>query len=82
MPKMGQRIRTKKTPEKKAKMPRILSGREKNRIVRDTPIVKVRPVKNSISPKASMAESNKKRHPRKRKTQPRKSRPVPIFVLS
>jgi len=63
-------------------IPCIRSGREKNRSVLDTPIVNVKPVRKRISPSASMAESNKKRQPRKRKTQPRISSPVPIFVLS
>lgn len=35
-----------------------------------------------MSPKASIAESKKKMHPRNKKTQPRNKRPVPILVLS
>lgn len=45
-------------------------------------MVNVSPARNRTSPKANMAESKKKRHPRNRKTQPRKSRPLPILVLS
>jgi hypothetical protein len=82
MPNTGQRIKTRKTPPKKATMPFMRSGREKKRNVRDTPMVKVRPVKKRMSPSASMAESNMKMHPRNKNTQPRNSKPVPILVLS
>jgi hypothetical protein len=73
---------TSKIPPKKEIIPRIRSGLEKNLSVLEKPIVKVKPVRNNISPRASMAESKRNRHPRKRKTQPKKSSAVPILVLS
>mmetsp|Transcript_22290 Transcript_22290/g.54003 ORF Transcript_22290/g.54003 Transcript_22290/m.54003 type:complete len:124 (-) Transcript_22290:40-411(-) len=63
-------------------MPRIRSLRLKKRIVRDAPMVNVRPVRNRTSPRARRVESKRKITPRKRKVKPRNIRPVPIFVLS
>ena len=73
---------TKTNPPKKASIPRNRSFREKKRIVRETPMVNVNPVKNRISPSARRVESKKKSTPRKRKVNPRNIRPVPILVLS
>ena len=82
MPMIGQRRSTRTMPPKKATMPWIRSGLEKKRIVRETPMVRVRPNKKRMSPKANIAESKRNRHPRNRKIHPKKSNPVPIFVLS
>jgi len=82
MPTMGHRKRTNATPPKKAMMPRMRSLREKNRTVRDAPMVRVRPVRKRMSPRARRVESKRKRMPRKRKVKPRNIRPVPILVLS
>jgi len=45
-------------------------------------MVKVRPVKKSMSPRASRVESKRKSMPRNKKVKPRNIRPVPILVLS
>ena len=63
-------------------MPRMRSLRVKNRSVRDVPIVRVRPVRNKMSPRARRVESKRNKMPRKRKVKPRNIRPVPILVLS
>jgi len=63
-------------------MPRMRSLREKKRTVRDAPMVKVRPTRKSMSPRANRVESKRKSTPRKRKVKPRNIRPVPILVLS
>ncbi len=63
-------------------MPRIRSGRLKKRTVREVPMVKVRPVRKSMSPRASRVESKRKSMPRNKKVKPRNIRPVPILVLS
>mmetsp|Transcript_33237 Transcript_33237/g.38477 ORF Transcript_33237/g.38477 Transcript_33237/m.38477 type:complete len:87 (+) Transcript_33237:392-652(+) len=82
MPTMGHRTKTKHIPPKNATIPRMRSFREKKRIVREGPMVKVRPVKKSTSPKANNAESKNNSTPRIRNMQPKNRRPVPIFVLS
>lgn len=51
-------------------------------MVRETPIVNVRPVRNRMSPRANRVESKRKIVPRKRKVNPRNIRAVPILVLS
>ena len=82
IPKTGHRHMTRNMPPKKAAMPRMRSLREKNRTVRETPMVRVRPVRKRRSPRARRAESKRNSTPRNKKTQPKKSRPVPILVLS
>ena len=59
-----------KTPPKKATMPRNRSFLVKNRNVRLIPIVIVSPTRNRMSPIANNAESKKKTIPRNRKTHP------------
>ena len=51
-------------------------------MVREVPMVNVRPVKKRMSPSANNVESKRKSTPRKRKVKPRNMRPVPILVLS
>mmetsp|Transcript_27656 Transcript_27656/g.36735 ORF Transcript_27656/g.36735 Transcript_27656/m.36735 type:complete len:92 (-) Transcript_27656:209-484(-) len=82
MPNIGQRIITRKIPPKKAMIPLIRSRREKKRTVRENPMVRVKPARNSKSPNANNAESKRNNIPKKRKMHPRKRRPVPILVLS
>ena len=45
-------------------------------------MVRVRPVRKRMSPRARRVESKRNKMPRKRKVKPRNIRPVPIFVLS
>jgi len=70
MPMTGHLSMTKTMPPKNDTMPRNLSGLAKNRIVLDTPMVSVNPVRNRTSPSASKVESNKKSTPKKRKPHP------------
>jgi len=51
-------------------------------MVLDVPIVIVRPLRNSTSPRAKRAESKRNITPRNKNTHPRNSRPVPILALS
>ena len=51
-------------------------------MVRERPMVNVRPVKKRTSPRARRVESKRKSVPRNRKVKPRNIRPVPILVLS
>jgi hypothetical protein len=69
-------------PPKKEMIPRNRSLLEKNRRVRENPIVNTNPVRNKTSPNANSAESKRKRTPSTKKTHPKNKRPVPIFVLS
>ena len=46
------------------------------------PMVRVRPVRKRMSPRARRVESKRNKMPRKRKVKPRNIRPVPILVLS
>ena len=82
MPVIGHRNMTSVIPTAKEMIPRRRSFREKNRSVLAGPMVRVRPVRKSISPSASSPASNMKRQPRNRKMHPKKSKPVPNFVLS
>jgi hypothetical protein len=82
MPTTGHLNMTRTIPPKKEMIPLNRSRREKNRRVREKPMVSVSPVRNKRSPNAKRAESKKKRTPRNKKTHPKKRRPVPIFVLS
>lgn len=70
-------MNTKNIPPKKVIMPLNLSGREKKRRVREGPIVKVKPRRNNMSPRARRAESKRNNTPRKRRRRPRVKRKVP-----
>ena len=51
-------------------------------MVREVPMVKVKPVRKRMSPRANSVESKRKSMPRNKKVNPKNIRPVPILVLS